>query len=90
MNAEERAEKVYNEYGRKGSWNLFDKKMIDAIAAQITEAEREAYKRGEDSQKSCEKSFAEGFRAAKEKAARICDEDYYTAGQRIRIMEPDK
>lgn len=38
MTPEERAEKVYNEYGRKGSWNYFDKRMIDAIAAQIREA----------------------------------------------------
>lgn len=67
MTPEERAEKIYNEYGRKGSWNLFDKRMIDAIAAQIAEAEREARISQSDADHS--EAYDEGFAAAKAKAA---------------------
>ena len=60
---------AYTKFGWTSKW-------FDFIAAQIAEAEREAYKRGERSQKSCEKSYAEGFRAGEQTHLATCSERF--------------
>lgn len=88
MTPTERAEKIYNEYGQRGSWNLFDRKMIDAIASQIAEAEREAEEHGKKEahrtmqglqtvlQRTTDlvDGFDDGFTAARDQAAKIAGE----------------
>ncbi len=71
MTPQERAEKILPQL----KWFVeYNENGFPYLLAQIEEAEREAYKRGEQSQKSCEKSYAEGFRAAREKAKEIAEE----------------
>ncbi len=82
MNAKERAEKVWLEIAR-----YHDKRCQELIAAQISEAEREAYK--------------EGWNAAREKAKGIaenidCEADWgccmegNTIADRISQMSPEE
>lgn len=80
MTVEERAEKIYEEYGRRGSWNYFDKRIIGAIAEQIQqacdEARVEAFQEAglqqyRDRNDEADKAYAKGFSDARERAAKV-------------------
>ena len=67
----ERAKLVYEEHGRKGSWNYFDKRMIDAIADQIRQAVEEAYRKGFS---DCNMTNTSQWNEAIERAAKVAEE----------------
>ncbi len=71
------AEKIYNEYGRKGSWNYFDKRMIGAIAAALREYGQEIITSYDNRCiEHSEIEFQRGFRSALEEAAALLSCSY--------------
>lgn len=84
MTPSERAEKIiidFNGVDNIKHWTPEEKALAASIVIQIAEAEREAEKRGQENDHQHKylmarnKAYVEGFRAAREKAAKICDDN---------------
>ena len=105
MDANERAEKIVRDIWGYGPGELMPdtKNTIDQLAAQISEAEREADRRNKDAvaivvRLSREDAYKEGFAAAKAKAASLvtgldhCDMNGHSCTkyivERIEALEP--
>ena len=94
MDANERAEKIVRDIWGYGPGELMPdtKNTIDQLAAQISEAEREADRRNKDAvaivvRLSREDAYKEGFAAAKAKAAEVVREKYFDAASEDSCAE---